>query len=118
MKWIIGYLADIAILLFSKNSKISKHLYNLNFDTKILENNKIPIMGFRILKGSAFLYNSNNKLMAEIGPHSTWGMREILVNLAANTNVYVKKNSIVLAIGKSELKKPWTRIFFNKNAPP
>jgi len=114
MKKIIGYLFDQAILLFSKSNKISKQLYKFKSDEKIIEYKKIPLMVFRILKGSAFLYDKNNKLIAEIGPHSTWGMREILNNLASSTNLYVKKDSIVLAIGKSQIKNLWIRIIISQ----
>ncbi len=103
-------ISKFFLYLYKRKEKVH-HLYKYNTDALLIPAGHIPYMSYRLLSGSVVVFYQN-KIIAEYGPHTTWGAQEILNAQVARYSVYIKKGSLVCAIGKSELQKVWMRIFF------
>lgn len=110
MRFISSIIDKILIYFFKKNKRYD-HIYKYVTDSILIEAGRIPHMAFRLLEGTVVVFKQNS-MIGEFGPHTTWGSKEILNEQVAHYSVYIKKDSKVCVVGKSELRKTWIRFLF------
>lgn len=109
--WIISALINkILVFVFNKKKK-GRHLFRYTRDALMIEEGHIPHMAFRILEGSVVVFLKNS-LIGEFGANTSWGTREIQQSNVSNYTVFIRKGSMVCAIGKSELQTSLMKILF------
>lgn len=113
--FISSIIDKILTYFYRKKTKVH-HIYEYNRDAILIQAGHIPYMAFRLLEGSVLVF-SRDTLIAEFGPHTTWGSNEIINEQASLYTVCIRKGSKVCAIGKSELQKSWMKIlnFFERD---
>lgn len=100
----------ILVFVFNKEKK-GRHLFRYTRDALMIEEGHVPHMAFRILEGSVIVFLKNS-LIGEFGANTCWGTREIQQSNVSNYTVFIRKGSMVCAIGKSELQASLMKILF------
>ncbi len=84
------------------------HIIVYPTDTILIKKGHTPLMAYRILEGRVCVYDGD-KFIAEFGGHTCWGMNEIMNEKPSRYTIWIKKDSKVCLIGKSELQKSWMK---------
>ena len=104
----IAAMIDSFFSMLYRNDK-KGHIVNYPVDTMLIKEGHIPLMAYRVIEGGVKVFDGN-KFIAEFGGHTCWGMNEIMNDTPSRYTVWVKKNSKVCTIGKSELHKTWMKM--------
>ncbi len=104
----ISVLLDSLFSILYKNDH-SGHIVRFSADTQFIKQGHIPLVAYRVISGVVVVYEGD-RLIGEFGGHTCWGMNEIMNDRPSRFDVWIKKDSQVCTIGKSELNKTWIKI--------
>lgn len=104
----IALILDKFFLILYRHDKLG-HIVTFTVDSTLIRAGHIPFVAYRVLEGTIEVYDSD-KLIGAYGPHTCWGMNEIMNEKISRYTIRIKKGSKVCTIGKSELQKTWMKM--------
>lgn len=104
----IGLMLDKFFTLLYRHDN-QGHIVVFQEETTLIKAGHTPLVAYRLLEGSVDVYDKN-KSIGQFGPHTCWGMNEIMNEVPSRFTVRIKKGSKVCTIGKSEMHKTWMKV--------
>ena len=103
----VSLLLDQIFSLLYKRDKRG-HIVTYSSDSILIKEGHVPLIAYRLMEGEVEIYEGE-KFIGKYGPHTCWGMNEIMNEKPSRYTVKIKMNSKVCTIGKSELQKTWMK---------